>query len=160
VEPNHDRHHHLTQHDPWPTTTYRSSLLLQAGPLWRAAVLLAAVKASVTHPSTISPKPSYREAAARVSAYVTEAGLDEVWAASPPFDGEALRGILPGIPHGPPFRHVMDAQVCVGGWVRWWVGGRGCGCVCGWAWGGRVMAFRGVSFMDAGCICIWLGWGG
>lgn len=36
-----------------------------------------------------------------------------MWAASPPFDGEALREVLPGIPHGPPFRHVMDAQVGV-----------------------------------------------
>lgn len=92
-----------------------SALLLQAGPLWRAAVLLAAVKASVDtspSPSPSSPnKPNYREAAASIYSYVTEAGLDAVWAASPPFDGEALRGVLPGIPHGPPFRRVMDAQV-------------------------------------------------
>ena len=107
----------ITQHNrPTPPPRTHSALLLQAGPLWRAAVLLAAVKAGVDSPSPFSTspsnnKPNYREAAASIYAYVTEAGLDAVWAASPPFDGEALRGVLPGIPHGPPFRRVMDVQV-------------------------------------------------
>lgn len=73
-------------------------------------MLLAAVKASVDAAASTS-KPNHREAAARIYAYVTEAGLDAVWDASPPFDGEALREVLPGIPHGPPFRRVMDTQV-------------------------------------------------
>lgn len=114
-------------------------LLLQMGPLWRAALLLAAVKASLearnpnmkkqsststntsTSDSNIDDKKegkeySYREAALRVSNYITEAALTEVWEQAPPFDGEGLRTILPSIPHGPPFRQVMDKQVHL--WLR------------------------------------------
>ena len=118
-------------------------LLLQVGPLWRAALLLAAVKASLearnpnnkkqsststsaststsTSDSNVDDKKegkeySYREAALRVSNYITEAALTEVWEQAPPFDGEGLRTILPSIPHGPPFRQVMDKQVHL--WLR------------------------------------------
>ncbi len=94
------------------------ALLLQVGPLWRAALLLAAVKCSLegSKASSEAEKVSYRDAALRVSTYIGEVGLDEVWAKSPPFDGEGLRRILPNIPNGPPFRQVMDEQVQV--WLR------------------------------------------
>jgi hypothetical protein len=118
-------------------------LLLQVGPLWRAALLLAAVKCSVegreggregtTMTSTIRVEPtqttkqqqkeekeedtySYREAALKLSGYIQEVGLGEVWMEAPPFDGEGLRKVLPNIPNGPPFRVVMDRQVGV--WLR------------------------------------------
>lgn len=125
-------------------------LMLQVGPLWRAALLLAAVKCSVraeeggTRAQTMGSasfvrtggsggkdgiegrdgqgegegegKLSYRQAALQVSDYIQSAGLSEIYLQAPPLDGEGLRRVLPGIPHGPPFRLVMDAQVGI--WLR------------------------------------------
>jgi len=59
---------------------------------------------------------SYREAALKLSGYIKEVGLEEVWMEAPPFDGEGLRKVLPNIPNGPPFRVVMDRQIGV--WLR------------------------------------------
>ncbi|EWM24046.1 hypothetical protein Naga_100280g10 [Nannochloropsis gaditana] len=61
-------------------------------------------------------KFSYRQAALQVSDYIQSAGLSEIYLQAPPLDGEGLRRVLPGIPHGPPFRLVMDAQVGI--WLR------------------------------------------
>ncbi len=116
-------------------------LLLQVGPLWRAALLLAAVKCSVEGrergrdgevipmASTIRVESaktlkedegedtySYRDAALKLSKYIQEVGLEAVWMEAPPFNGEGLRKVLPRIPNGPPFRVVMDRQVGI--WLR------------------------------------------
>ena len=80
---------------------------MQSGPLWRAALLLAAVRLSLDGPKDSAY--SYRVAAVTVSSYVTKDGLDDVWLRAPPFDGDQLRQILPKIPNGPPFR-----EVCLG----------------------------------------------
>ena len=78
--------------------------MLQAGPLWRAALLLAAVRLSLN--GSKDAAYSYRVAAVSLSSYVSNVGLDNVWLDSPPFDGLQLRKILPNIPNGPPFREV------------------------------------------------------
>jgi hypothetical protein len=104
-----------------------SKVLLRVGTLWRASLFLSiseelvkaeqhdgieyAIEGDVLHETQEERRQGVMERFDTFAAALQQIGLIGIWNEKPMADGEAVLKILPGIPKGPAFRHVMDEQL-------------------------------------------------
>ena len=103
-----------------------ADMLNRVGPLWRAALILSIseqLEAIVDEDLEYTIEGDYAGegneerrlgVVERVDAFATalqQVGLIGIWNEKPLLDGIAVKKLLPGLPKGPAFRHVMDEQL-------------------------------------------------